>query len=241
MSGVANPQYPITEPFGAAAVVPADITLPVPVPSQAGILIGAASFEDGFPPTTRTDPTGGGSPPYGQDFNGILYMMSAYCAMLQAGQIVPYSAEASAIFFGYAVGAQVKSLATSGLIWTNVVDGNTSDPDVDDGGWSASVPLYGTDAPAAGTFNNVVLPGASDFFLDVDTTAGNVTQTGFVAQRNGQRLTITNTGANLYTLDSLTGSSAANQVRGIPGGVTLVQNQSVSIQYSSDIGKWVAV
>src|SRR2546421_8671926 len=41
-----------------------------------------------------------------------------------------------------------------------------------------------------------VLAGPSDFFLDVSTAAGIVTLNGFVAQRDGQKLVISNTGAN---------------------------------------------
>lgn len=241
MSGIPAPVYPITEPFGATAVNPADITLPIPVPTQTGILVGAASFDDGFPPATRTDPSAGGVPPYGQDFNGIMYMVTVYCALMQAGQIVPYDATVAAAIFGYAVGAKIASVATPGRVWTNYLDGNTADPDVDDTGWAAGDPIYATDAPAAGTYNDVVLPGASDYALDVDTAAGNITHTGFIAQRNGQELTISNSGANLYTVDTLVGSAANNQVRGIPGGITLVQFQSVVIKYIATLNKWLFV
>lgn len=242
MSGVPNPQYPITEPFGAAAVVGPDITLPIPAPSQTGILVGAASFEDGFPPATRSDPeTAGGVPPFGQDMNGILYMMSVYCAIIQAGQRVPFDAAVAAAITGYAVGAQVASSAVAGRTWANILDGNVNDPDVDPTGWAASDIQHATSAPAAGVFNDVVLPGASDFALDIDTTAGDVTHTGFVAQRNGQKLVLSNTGANLYTVDTLTGSAANNQVRGIPGGLTLVQNQTVTLQYVATLNKWLFV
>lgn len=241
MSGVPAPVYPITEPFGATAVNPADITLPIPVPSQTGILVGAASFDDGFPPATRTDPGAGGAPPFGQDMNGVLYMVSVYCALMQAGQIVPYDAAVAAAIFGYAVGAKIASLTTPGRVWTNYLDGNTNDPDAIETGWAAGDPLYATSAPAAGTFHNVVLPGASNYALDVNTAAGNVVHTGFIAQRNGQRLVISNTGANLYQVDALTGSAANNQVRGIPGGLTIVQNQTLTLEYVATLNKWLFV
>lgn len=241
MSGVPTPQYPIVEPFGTAAINPADITLPIPVPTQVGILVGAASFEDGFPPATRTDPELGGVPPYGQDMNGVLFMVTAYCAMVQAGQIVPFNAAVATAITGYKVGAKVASATTPGRVWTNYLDGNTNDPDTVDTGWAAGDPLYGISAPAAGTYNNVVLPGASDYALDINTAAGNVVHTGFVAQRNGQRVTLSNTGANLYTIDTLTGSAVNNQVRGIPGGLTLVQFQSAVVEYFATLNKWLLV
>jgi len=241
MSGTTSPQYPVTEPFGALAASPADITLPIPVPSQIGVLVGAASFADGFPPATHTDPEAGGVPPYGQDMNGILYMLSQYAALMQAGQIVPFNAAAAAAFGGYAVGAKVASVATPGRTWTNWLDGNTNDPDAVDTGWQASDPLHASDAPAAGTFNDVALPGASDYVLDVDTTAGNVVYTGFVAQRAGQTLTLANTGANLLSIHVLVGSAANNQVRGLD--LDLVQGQTVTIQKVVDgaLNKWVFV
>lgn len=242
MSGVVTPPV-IVEPFGTGAADPAYITLPIPVDSQIGVIDGAASFTDGFPPLTMSDPeTEGGVPPFGQDMNGILYMVTAFCAMLQAGQKVPYDIDASTAFFGYAIGAQVASVATPGRVWTNYVDGNTNDPDAVDTGWAASDPLYPAPiAPAAGTYDDVVLPGASDYAIDIDTTAGDVIETGFIAQRNGQRLIRTNTGPNNYTIDTLTGSAATNQVRGIPGGITLVQYQTVTLEYVATLDKWLFV
>lgn len=242
MSGVANPVHPIVEPFGAAALDPTYITLPIPVPTQVGVVVGAASFEDGFPPATMSDPeTEGGVPPFGQDMNGILYMISVYCALMQAGQIVPFNADVATAITGYAVGAKVASLTVPGRVWTNILGGNANDPDVTPTGWAASDPLYATTAPAAGTYNNVVLPGASDYAIDVDTAAGDVTHTGFVAQRNGQQVTLSNTGANLYNLSSLTGSAANNQIRTIAGGITLVQFQTVTIQWFDTLNKWLLV
>jgi hypothetical protein len=241
MSGVAAPQYPITEPFGTGASPPTDITLPIPVPSQVGVLTGAASFADGFPAATRTDPEAGGVPPFGQDMNGILFMLSQYAALIQAGQLVPFDAAVATVLVGYAVGAKVASAATPGRIWTNWLDGNTNDPDSVETGWAASDPLHAVDAPAAGTYNDVVLPGASDYVLDTDTTAGNVVYTGFVAQRIGQRITHANTGANLLSIHVGVGSAANNQVRGID--LDLAPGQTATLQKVTDgtLNKWVFV
>lgn len=244
MSGVPAPVYPIVEPFGAAGIVPDDVTLPIPVPSQVGVLVGAASFEDGFPPATRTDPEAGGIPPYGQDMNGILYMLSVYCALMQAGEIVPYNAAAAAAFGGYKVGAKLASAGTPGLIWTNNLDANATDPDVTPTDWIASIPRYITTAPAAGTFQDIALPGPSDYVWDVDTSAGNVDFGGFVAQRDGQRLYLSNTGANLFqVLASAAGSAAANRVRNATD-LALVQDQTLTIQWAAGVpggGKWLLV
>lgn len=239
MSGVTVPQYPILELFGATAVNPDDITLPIP--DTAPLLVGAASFDDGFPAATRTDPEAGGVAPYGQDMNGILYMLSAYCLLLQAGQIVEFDADAVTAFTGYAIGAKVASVTTPGRVWTNWLNGNTNDPDSVATGWASDDPLYATSAPAAGTYNDVVIPGASDYALDVDTTAGAVTHTGFIPQRNGQRLFLSNTGANLYNLSNLTGSAAAHQIRTIAGGQSLLSGQSATLEYVAVLNKWLFV
>lgn len=249
MSGVPAPVYPIVEPFSSAALapgVPGGATLPIPVPTQVGILVGAASFQDGFPAATMVDPeVDGGIPPFGQDFNGILYMITAYCAMLQAGQLVPYNAVASAAFGGYALGAKLASVGTPGLIWTNNLAGNTVDPDVTPTNWIASRPLYITTAPAAGTFNNVALPGASDFVWDVDTTAGAVNFSGFIAQRDGQRIYLSAiASANLLQVLALNGGSTAPRQIRAPFDQALVQNQTLTLQYAAGApggGKWLLV
>lgn len=245
MSGIAVPQYIIVEPFGNDATAlpvtqPGAVTLPIPVADQTGVLVGAASFATAFPPATMVDPeTEGGVPPFGQDMNGILYMSTAYCAMAQAGQIVNWNADAVAAFGGYAIGAKVASIATPGRVWTNYLDGNVDDPDAVDTGWASSDPLSATLVPAAGTFQNVVLPGASDYAIDVDTTAGNVDYGGFVAQRNGQKLYFSNTGANLLQfLANAAGSAAANQMRAATD-LAVVQNQTLTLQWFSGISRWL--
>lgn len=248
MSGVPVPQFPVVRPFGNPAVPPTDAggaTLPLPVDSQVGVLVGAASFEDGFPAATMTDPEAGGIAPYGQDFNGLGYMLSQYAALMQAGQLATWNDDAQTAFGGYAVGARLASATTPGLFWTNNLDGNAADPDVDPSNWIASRPLYRTTAPAAGTFNNIALPGPSDYVWDVDTTAGNVDFSGFIAQRDGQRLYLSNiNSANLFQVLALNGGSlAARQVRNATD-LALVQNQTLTLQYAAGApggGKWLLV
>lgn len=245
MSGIAVPQYIIVEPFGKDATAlpvtqPGALTLPIPVADQTGILVGAASFATAFPPATMVDPeVDGGVPPFGQDMNGILYMLSAYCAMLQAGEIVNWNTDAATAFTGYKIGAKVASITTPGRVWTNYLDGNVNNPDTVDTGWAASDPLTATLVPAAGTFQNVALPGMSDYALDIDTTAGNVNYGGFVAQRNGQKLYLSNTGANLLQFLALAaGSAAANRFRSATD-LAVVQNQTLTMQWFSGVSRWL--
>lgn len=242
MSGVPQIQYVIVDLFGSAAIDPTDITLPIPVASQVGVLVGAASFEDGFPPATRADPlTEGGVPPFGQDMNGILYMLSAYCRQAQAGQRSSWDVSAAGAFVGYAIGAELASVSVPGRYFTNVVDGNIADPDIDETGWASSDPQYAQLAPAAGQLDNLDLPGASDYALDIDTSAGPVDITGFVAQRNGQKLFVSCTGANLLQfMANNAGSDPVNQIRAATD-LALIENQTLTLQWFSGLDRWLLV
>ncbi|OZI39043.1 hypothetical protein CEG14_05775 [Bordetella genomosp. 1] len=99
----------------------------IPVASQIGVSPGAASFTDGFPPLTMTPVTAGGIPPFGQDFNGILYFLSAAVRWTQAGGGYPFDAAFVAAVGGYPKGARILS-NDSLTIWVSQVDNNAVDP-----------------------------------------------------------------------------------------------------------------
>ena len=244
MSGQATPPR-LVEPFAKnattctpAAPVAGGRTFPFPQPSQVGITNGAASLDDGFTAANMTDPSAGGVPPFGVDMNGILFYVSSWVAYLAAGQRPQYDGILQTAMGGYAIGSVLSQAADPYETWTSLVDANVTDPDTGGAGWISSKPLYS--AVALTGPDNIVLPGASDYVIDVSITAGNVTFSGFVAQRDGQRVTFnaTGTGSNLLTLSALAGSSAANQIAA-PSDVSVVLNQSVTIQYSTGKGKWV--
>lgn len=94
-----------------------------------------------------------------------------------------------------------------------------------------------TIAPPAGTFNDVDTLGALHLF--VDTTAGDVTITGFEAPAvAGTPLLVTNSGTNLLLLPTGPGSIPANQLYGLPDmGVPSLGSQM--LYYSSTVSKWV--
>ena len=142
---------------------------------------------------------------------------------------------------GYALGAVLQQAADETAFWISTVAGNTTDPDASGAGWCSTKPLYATTASAAGATNNLVLPGPSDYYLDISTAAGNANITGFVAQRDGQKLFISNVGANALVLNALNaGSAAANRLRAATD-LGVIQNQTVTIQYSTGAGKWLVV
>jgi hypothetical protein len=118
---------------------PSKLTLPfangggrnaIPVESQIGIVAGAASLTDGFPPLTRTPLAAGGVPPSGLDMNGILYELSAILRWANAGGGYVYDGTFAADpnVSGYPKGARVLRSDGAGY-WLNTIDGNTVDPE----------------------------------------------------------------------------------------------------------------
>jgi hypothetical protein len=244
MAGQATPPR-LVEPFANSATectqaspVAGGKTFPLPVPSQTSTLNGAASLTDGFPALTMTNLTDGGIPPFGIDMNGILFVLSSWVAFLAAGQYPVYDATLQTAMGGYAQGARVQQAANSAAFWTSAVAANMTDPDTGGAGWISSVALYYTAAP--GSTNDVVLPGPSDYVWDINTTSGAVTVSGFVAQRDQQKLFISNVGTGLLNFLALTGSAAANQLR-IPTELTAVQDQTYVFQYSQGAQVWLLV
>jgi len=218
--------------------IPGGKTFPFPVPSQIATSPGSASLNDGFTPLNMTPLVEGGIPPSGNDMNGILYLLSTIIAAVSAGQIVyPYDGTYATAIGGYVKGAQVQDATNLLQRWTAAVV-SPRDPAVHPEDWVSSLPLVSPSAPAAGTYADNVLPGPSDYFLEV-TGAGAVTLNGFVAQRDGQKLTISNLSASALTVGALAGT-AANQVR-MSSAITLLQNDSITIQYNTAIGKWIQV
>jgi hypothetical protein len=124
----------IAQPFGFASANPDYINIPIPVPSQISTTVNAASFTDGFPPSTMTPEASGGLPFFGQDMNGILYMISAYCANFAAGALPTYNSTLSSTVSGYPVGCVLVNTAGNGL-WVNQVSGNATNPDTGGAGW----------------------------------------------------------------------------------------------------------
>lgn len=121
----------ILHAFGANAA-PEFITIPIP---ESTATPGRASMQLGFPPLTMEAIVAGGVPPFGQDVNGILYMLTANAAYAQSGQPYRWSASIAAAIGGYAVGTQLGS-TDGNTIWVNLFSGNVSDPDAGGAGWA---------------------------------------------------------------------------------------------------------
>jgi hypothetical protein len=107
---------------------------PIPILSQIGIQAGAASLTDGFPPLSMTAISAGGTPPFGQDANGILQQISAWSRWYSAGGPVQWDSAFSSAIGGYPSGAVVQALA-QGQFWLSTADNNVTNPDTGGAGW----------------------------------------------------------------------------------------------------------
>lgn len=94
-----------------------------------------ASLEEGFPAVTMTAVSDGGTPPQGQDLNGILNQITNQLRYSQAGGLYPYDATFCTAIGGYPLGAILMS-ADGSKLWQNQVAGNTNNPDVDSTNWT---------------------------------------------------------------------------------------------------------
>lgn len=89
---------------------------------------GRASYDVGFPSATMIPIASGGTPPHGQDMNGVLYDVTANLLYLQRGNAYRFSQRVAGAG-GYPKGALVKpdDAATPGF-FLSVIDANASDP-----------------------------------------------------------------------------------------------------------------
>ena len=119
-----------------ASNIPAKIQLPfandgdkntIPVPSQIPVTDGAASFTTGFPPLTFTPLDAGGVAPFGKDFNGLLFQVTAVQQWQSAGGIFQFDSAFSSAIGGYPKGSILlgSDFLTSFL---SIIDNNTNDP-----------------------------------------------------------------------------------------------------------------
>ncbi len=125
----------------------------IPITSQIGILNGAASLADGFPPLNFLPVGSGGVPPFGQDMNGILNQTTANLQWLNAGGMFAYDSVFSTAVGGYPAGCMLKSASTVGLFWLNTVDNNTTNPESGGSNWTPFSNIHGFQSfTSSGTF-----------------------------------------------------------------------------------------
>ena len=154
----------------------------IPEASQIGIIDGAASLTDGFPPLTFLPLTAGGIPPYGQDFNGILNEVTHSIQWQQAGGIAKYNSAFSTAIGGYPNGAVLQNAAKTNL-WVSTVDNNLSNPDAGGAGWtlliSTATYTAGSGISVSGGVITNSLPGISYSSGSGISISGNVITNSF--------------------------------------------------------------
>lgn len=132
-----------------------------------------ASFTTGFKPITMTPRSAGGKPPQGQDFNGILNILSAHIRFMNGGGRYRWDDEYVAAVGGYAKGSVIQS-DDGEREYISQVDNNTDnfneDPSVIGTSWKLTgggdgVPI-GIPLPS---FRKVVPPGYLSISYDTET------------------------------------------------------------------------
>jgi hypothetical protein len=118
----------ITVPFATSGLKNA-------IPSTSNPVTGNAGYDAGFPATNMTPKEAGGIPPFGQDFNGILFDITTAIRYLEAGMQFPYSSTFATAVGGYPLGAIVTRTDGTGF-WRNTVANNMTDPETFGAGWS---------------------------------------------------------------------------------------------------------
>ena len=152
-------KFPI--PFGANAG--GGFINPIPQASQIGIQAGRASLTDGFPPLNFIPTGAGGTPPFGQDMNGILNQITLWTQWQNAGGLTKYDSNFSTAIGGYPFGALLAS-TTAGGCWLCTADNNTSNPDTGGANWVqigsgvSSGISTGTDSGSANVMTGTVSP-----------------------------------------------------------------------------------
>lgn len=104
----------------------------VPI-TGADINNGRADYENGFPPITRSPIAAGGVPPYGTDFNGVLYDLSQAIQYLQSGVSFPFDQDFADAIGGYSVKAIVADPSDPTILWQNNNANNTLPPSAPNG------------------------------------------------------------------------------------------------------------
>jgi hypothetical protein len=224
-------KFPIA--FGANATVGTIRT--IPQASQIPIQAGAASLNDGFPPVTQLPVGAGGTPPFGQDINGILFETTAMVRWLEAGGTFPYDATFQTAIGGYPQGAIV--LAASGGFWQSTADNNMTDPDTGGAGWIALITGQKTkQVTASGAFTI----GLTDYTIGLNRTSGLATSSATLPNApDGWEVWIEDLADNFGQFNvTITKSPASVSISGAPTATLVFNRQCARFKFHSAANIW---
>lgn len=162
-------RFPV--PFANAA----GPTYTAPVPTASPGVPGRASLDTGFPPETFTPVGAGGTPPFGQDFNGLFQQITDGIQWTQAGGQAVYNAAFQTAIGGYPKGAVVLDPAIPAMAWQSTTENNVTDPTAGGAGWTPYLAgrfLNRQIFNAAGSFTYTPTPGTQTIDVQVQGAGG---------------------------------------------------------------------
>ena len=122
-------------------------TITYPIPSTT-TTSGRASLGAGFTSVNMTPIAAGGIPPFGQDFNGILKMLSTSAQNYEAGNVPVWSSDMATDISGYPEYALVQY---GGTYYVSTADENITTPGATGAYWKSLFDGYATESFAEGT------------------------------------------------------------------------------------------
>lgn len=204
----------------------------IPVTSQIGVVDGAPSYEDGFPPLTMIPIEEGGLPPAGQDFNGILNSLSAVARWSAAGGTYTYDAAfASSVHTGgYPFGALIRKENGTGF-WICTTANTTSNPDTGGTGWQDFFTWLSVNAPGPIAYVNAPGGISSKIYL-VDTSSGAFTLTLPATPSTGMAITFIDAAATWGNNNFILGRNGKTIMGQSADLIVNVSNQEFTIWYN---------
>lgn len=223
LSSSTPPLFPLTW----AASAGAGYIRTIPTASQIGITAGAASLTDGFPPLNFLPVSGGGVPPFGQDMNGILHMLSAGVQWEQVGGEPVYNASLQTAIGGYPAGAILQSADGTGW-WRSTTENNLTNPETGGAGW-VPVSFYGAALVSLSNANVTLSLAqyAKPFIILSGTLTANV-QLIFPALYENWLVVNNTTGAYNITAKTAAGTGVV-----LSAGPNMLYCDSTNINFSS--------
>lgn len=213
----------ITVPFATSGLKNA-------IPAAANPVTGNAGYDLGFTSTNMTPKEAGGIPPFGQDFNGILFDITTAIRYLEAGMQFPYSSTFAASVGGYPLGAIVTRTDGTGF-WRNGVANNTTDPEAFGAGWSPEGSGATTVAMSSANVTLTALQSARQIVIITGTLTANLNLIFPTYQR---QWTIVNNTSGAFSVTCKTASGGGVAVT---QGVTVIVYGDGSGIYSSFSGQ----